>query len=67
MSKVTDCARALGEAIVASEEYKNMQITESAAMSEWTVRPNFKSPQKPIVQLSSRPFSREMVSRSVSV
>ena len=34
MSKVTDCARALGEAIVASEEYKNMQITESAAMSD---------------------------------
>ena len=34
MSKVTDCARALGEAIVASEEYKNMQVTESAAMSD---------------------------------
>lgn len=34
MSKVTDCARALGEAIVASDEYKNMQITESAAMSD---------------------------------
>ena len=34
MSKVTDCARALGEAIVASEEYKNMQITEQAAMSD---------------------------------
>ena len=34
MSKVTDCARALGEAIVASEEYKNMQITENAAMSD---------------------------------
>ena len=34
MSKVTDCARALGEAIVASEEYKNMQITESATMSD---------------------------------
>lgn len=33
MSKVTDCARALGEAIVASEEYKNMQITEQEAMS----------------------------------
>ena len=32
MSKVTDCARALGEAIVASEEYKNMQIAEQAAM-----------------------------------
>lgn len=34
MSKITDCARALGEAIVASEEYKNMQITEQAAMSD---------------------------------
>lgn len=34
MSKVTDCARALGEAIVASDEYKNMQIAESAAMSD---------------------------------
>ena len=33
MSKVTDCARALGEAIVESEEYKNMQVTEAAAMS----------------------------------
>lgn len=34
MSKVTDCARALGEAIVDSDEYKNMQITEKAAMSD---------------------------------
>ncbi|MDO5376868.1 MAG: YlbF family regulator [Clostridia bacterium] len=34
MSKVTECARALGEAIVASDEYKNMQITEKAAMSD---------------------------------
>lgn len=34
MSKVTDCARALGEAIVASDEYKNMQISEQAAMSD---------------------------------
>ena len=34
MSKVTDCARALGEAIVASEEYKNMQVSENAAMSD---------------------------------
>lgn len=34
MSKVTECARALGEAIVASDEYKNMQITEQAAMSD---------------------------------
>ena len=34
MSKVTDCARALGEAIVASEEYKNRQSTEQAAMSD---------------------------------
>jgi len=37
MSRVTDCARALGEAIVASEEYKNMQVTEQAAMSDPTV------------------------------
>ena len=34
MSKITDCARALGEAIVASEEYKNMQVTEAAAMGD---------------------------------
>ena len=34
MSKVTDCARALGEAIVESEEYKNMQLNENAAMSD---------------------------------
>ena len=34
MSQVTDCARALGEAIVASDEYKNMQITEKAAMTD---------------------------------
>ena len=34
MSKITDCARALGEAIVASEEYKNMQVTEAAAMAD---------------------------------
>lgn len=34
MSKITDCARALGEAIVASDEYKNMQVTEAAAMSD---------------------------------
>ncbi|HIS95452.1 MAG TPA: YlbF family regulator [Candidatus Ventricola gallistercoris] len=34
MSTVTECAKALGEAIVASEEYKNMQITEKAAMSD---------------------------------
>lgn len=34
MSKVTDCARALGEAVVASEEYQNMQLTEKAAMSD---------------------------------
>lgn len=32
MDKVIECARALGEAIVASEEYKNMQVTEAAAM-----------------------------------
>ena len=34
MSKVTECARVLGEAIVASEEFKNMQITENTAMSD---------------------------------
>lgn len=34
MSTVTECAKALGKAIVASEEYKNMQITEKAAMSD---------------------------------
>ena len=34
MSKVNECARALGEAIVASDEYKNMQVTEQAAMSD---------------------------------
>ncbi len=34
MSKVTDCARALGEAIIESEAYKNMQLTENAAMSD---------------------------------
>ena len=34
MSKVTECAHKMGEAIVASEEYKNMQVTESAAMSD---------------------------------
>ena len=34
MSKVIECARALGEAIVASEEYKNMQLTEAAAMAD---------------------------------
>lgn len=34
MSKITDCARALGQAIIESEEYKNMQVTENAAMSD---------------------------------
>lgn len=34
MSTVTECARALGEAIVASKEYQEMQITENAAMSD---------------------------------
>ena len=34
MSKVQDCARALGEAIVASEEYQNMQLCEKAAESD---------------------------------
>lgn len=34
MSKVTECARALGEAIVASDEYKNMQVAEDAAMRD---------------------------------
>ena len=37
MNKVIECARALGEAIVASEEYRQMQITENAAMSDPTV------------------------------
>ncbi len=37
MSKVTECARALGEAIVASEEYKNMQVAEQAAMADSAV------------------------------
>ncbi len=36
-------------------------------MSECTVRPNFRSPQKPMVMLSKRPFSRLIVSRSVRV
>ena len=36
-------------------------------MSEWTVRPNFRSPQKPIVMLLKRPFSRLIVRRSVRV
>ena len=34
MRKVTDCARALGQAIVDSEEYKAMQITEKTAMND---------------------------------
>ncbi len=34
MSKVTDCARELGQAIVDSEEYKAMQITEKTAMND---------------------------------
>ena len=34
MSKVTDCARMLGEAIVDSDEYKRMQITEKEAMAD---------------------------------
>lgn len=34
MDRVIECARALGEAIVASEEFKQMQITEHAAMSD---------------------------------
>ena len=34
MVKVQDCARALGEAIVASEEYQNMQLCEKAAESD---------------------------------
>lgn len=33
MSKVTECAMALGQAIVDSEEYKNMQVAEETAMS----------------------------------
>ena len=34
MGQVQDCARALGEAIVASEEYQNMQLCEKAAESD---------------------------------
>ena len=34
MGKVQECARALGEAIVASEEYKSMQLCEKAAESD---------------------------------
>ena len=34
MGKVQDCARSLGEAIVASEEYQNMQLCEKAAESD---------------------------------
>lgn len=34
MKQVIECARALGEAIVASEEFRQMQITEHAAMSD---------------------------------
>ena len=34
MNRVQECARALGEAIVASEEYKNMQLAESEAMND---------------------------------
>ena len=34
MGKVQDCARALGEAIVASEEDQNMQLCEKAAESD---------------------------------
>ena len=34
MGKVQDCAKALGEAIVASEEYQNMQLCEKAAESD---------------------------------
>ena len=34
MSKVTDCARELGQAIVDSEEYKTMQMAEKTAMSD---------------------------------
>lgn len=34
MTKVIECARALGEAVVASEEFKQMQIAEKAATSD---------------------------------
>lgn len=37
MSKVTECAQALGQAIMESEEYKNMQTAEAAAMNDTTV------------------------------
>lgn len=34
MDRVIECARALGEAIVASEEFRQMQIAEHAAMGD---------------------------------
>ncbi len=34
---------------------------------EWTVRPNFRSPHRPMVRLSSLPMRRRMVIRSVRV
>ena len=40
---------------------------DRAVMRECTVRPNFRSPQKPTVRLSRRPFSRWMVHRSARV
>ena len=38
-----------------------------AVINECTVLPNFKSPHKPIVKLSSLPFSLDIVKRSVKV
>ena len=38
-----------------------------ALIREWTVLPFLRSPQKPMVRLSSLPFSSLSVSRSVSV
>ena len=42
-------------------------LLERASMREWTVRPNLRSPHRPMVKLSRLPRSRRMVSRSVRV
>ena len=39
----------------------------SELISEWTVRPNFKSPHNPIVKLSNLFFSQDIVNKSVKV
>ena len=38
-----------------------------ASISECTVRPNLRSPHRPMVRFVKRPFSRQMVKRSASV